>query len=937
MLKPRSKLVFGTILLVGLIASITWYGVNGWGATAPLLPSGPRQGEVQFRESPTSIPPSKAERVVAAAQRQVASTQEQVTSHGPGDPGKTLCVTDTNGRPVSGADVRSLQDMRVFSAGDQWDPLQPLSSPLMSTGSEGEVETTSLGPGRYVCAADGYIPVSFFQGETRAARSIVLHEARGRRLVVSDTSGAPIPGARLWVLIEAIGWATTLPGDAFVEAARADSQGVLTLWRTLSRDALAVVVHDGYSPCFVSLPDPDSEEASEVVLLEGASIGGRVVNADNVGGRYAIRAESEQYSVPSSRHLPTAPVATDGTFLMSGLARGLQWTLVPCIRVGGEWQAAGESVTVDAPSMGVDLWLAESFAISVRAVDASGAPLRATILSSLMPAVGLADAADPTCIVSADGTTTWPRLPWPFHPALTAKPELWLSCPGYARTRLGKAALRSGAVLDLGEVVMNAAEAWQLEVVDAVTGDPIGKATVRFVPDEVAESHEYSHALLQESVTNASGSTQFVCPGNTMGFVHVTADGWMEHRERHENSNCGDTRIAMHRPALLSIICQEANGAPVAKTPLQWRPARSQFWQALSADSDGVAQLEVAPGDLRVRHAPGALSGRTASGAVFELDVHREAEGQPRPSQEVAVDGLRAGEHRTVELIVPAMSDLGVHVTLDGVPARGSKLVGIPGTRLDIVDNDLWGSLDLPKAVVPEDGVVHLYGMPIGKIMLSAILPETNFVAYQAISVLRPFSGLVHFAIETSPLTVTVRGRDGEPLPGVEVALRQMSFQNGIRVPLMRSKTPGGAIQTEGRVERIAVATTDENGEARFEHVPVKGHFVVSARDAGRFPLLPSVSLFADDRHALLEVGRGAALRLHLVWANDGRLGSNVEFVLRGDELPQQLLGVADDNGDILVPGLAPGKYRVGISVGERWFDIALEAGEEHEETIILK
>jgi hypothetical protein len=323
------------------------------------------------------------------------------------------------------------------------------------------------------------------------------------------------------------------------------------------------------------------------------------------------------------------------------------------------------------------------------------------------------------------------------------------------------------------------------------------------------------------------------------------------------------------------------------------------------------------------------------AGNTLTVDVHHEADGQPHPSEELAVVGLLPGEHRTIDLLVPAMSSLVVHVTLDGVPAMGCRLVGVPGTRLDIIDNDLWGSFDLPKTVVRQDGMAILEGMPGGKLMLTATLPETRFVAYQVISALRPIGGVVHFPIVTQARTVVVQGRDGDPISGLEVELRQLSFQDGIRTPRMIAETPAGARTVDERT-RIALALTDDAGKAHFTRVPVGGILVASVRDKGRSPLTGPVVLSATDNYAVLEEGSGSCILLHFV-RDDGSPGGRFGFVVRNAESGFQHIATTDEKGDLLMQGLAPGRYNVLTEVGTRKIDLELEAGEVHEETIVLE
>lgn len=917
------------VLFCGLLAAGLWCVSTDWGTAKPVVPDSPQWGEIRLEENSPAVSEANANRSEDLAGERIPFGEEPVTAKAP------IQILDTEGAAVAGAEVRQLTDLQVRSAGDPWAPIRPLSSARSISNASGRVG--GLQPGHYVCTRVGYAPTSFLVGAGLETKTVILHKADGTRLIVSDTTGTLVQGARLWMQTETLGWQTTMSSSALIEVVQGTQQGEILLWRTLPPGALAVVAHEGYSPRFMSIPDASSVAQLEVVLRESAVISGRIANANTVEGTYVVCAESEQYPVSSPRQLPTAPVTAEGAFDLAGLAYDVDWTLVPCVRRGTDWEPGGEGVTATAPDAGVELWLAEPISMSVRAIDPQGTPLQAAILRSLMPAVRLADAEDPTCTVASDGRTAWRSLPWPYFPATTAFPELWLSSPGYATVSLGEIPLRSGSSHDLGEVVMQPTETWEVDVIDEATAQPIGGARVRFLPDEVLVSNEYSHVLLQEAKTDASGLARLNCPHEVSGVLQATAEGWMVYRWRREGDSCERTLVAMQHPALLSITCQEVNGDPVPDSALQWHPADVSGWNTVWAGADGIAQLEVPPGNVVVRHAPGALRGRTASGGLIEMDVHHAAEGEPKYSQEVSIEALRPGEHRAVDLVVPGMSDLAVLVTLDGQPAEGCKLIGVPGTRLDIIDNNLWSVMELPKAMVPEDGVAHLYGMPTGHLMLSVVLPETDFVSYCVISTFRPIEWVMSLAIETEARTISVLGSGGEPLAGVEVGLRQVSFQDGLRVPRMMSTTPAGERRIEGTVERVAYQETDDQGKAHFDRVPADGVYVAFLRDADSLPLVAPVHLPSRERHATLQAGSGAALRLHLVWHDDGRAGAGVGFVVRGTGLRRQIVGISDEAGEILVPGLTPGEYRVGLDAGDTWRDFVLTAGEELEDTIALE
>ncbi len=925
---------YALILVVGLAATALWLAKNDWRIPKVHVPEvGPAPGNVELR-SPANSPGALvlgADSGVSTrtAQEQSAALVETT------QPKYKIRVVNEHGTGIALAQVRSLRDHETWELGKPWEIIASLPAPLAVADEEGRFDSPALVSGiRVVVWADGWRPALVtIVNDGAKAQEVVLYQASGTVLQILDERGGPVQGAHLLLPASALRWTDAYRPNAYYDVAQSGGAGRVSLWNDLVPFEVAMVVADGFSPAVFSLLRPLEVDSTQVTLRPAAEVSGWVRDNNGRSKFVVVMAESETCPVPSPRYAPLGRVSEDEGFLFERLAAGVEYVLTPCIDIGGELNPCGPSVKVTAPKKSVELSMFEGFSLSVHAVDETSRGVRVDILTSLVPRAALAEGRSAPAPVDPGGAVTWSSLPWLFGQDSQRVLELWLVAAGYESRLIESVTVRRGSLTDLGQHTLTRVNDWEIHVLSADDRSPISGATVRYLP-EVSPELNHSHPLAQEVTTGVEGTARLSCVENAVGTLLVAADGFGPNRLQRGAEDCEPMQVLLSRPGIVAVRCETFQKTPVAGTTIQWRSTASLGWNPATSGDDGVIEIEVPAGDVTIRHAPGLVDGRTPGGSSISVDLHDAAKGQPRLSQEMLIPGVLPREHREVVLVVPALSTLELLVTIDGQVGAGCQVVGVPGTRLDIVDIDLWGLMNVPKAVVPTDGLVELRGLPAGSLLLSAALPKTGFVDHLEIEVYQQFEGAVSMEIETARRSVRVMDRAGLAVGGARVKLRQRSFQDGIRLPpIIDAPSPAGFSRRSSGQRREAMATTDESGFAHFDLVPNQGTFEASIIDPAQHEFAPA-QLGPRQLEAVLRSGTGASFRLSLAHP-DGRPAASMDYMLRGVEPRLLFSGKSGSAGEVVVGGLAPGAYRIWIG-REEAREITLIAGERLELPIVL-
>jgi hypothetical protein len=862
-----------------------------------------------------------------------------------GSAGETLTILSDAGHPLDGVSVFREADsivLRVLNSDCQF---LEAPKPLGVSGDDGMIHVRDLGLAQNLVASrPGYQPLLFsldLASSEPHVRTLKSVQSEGIQVVAS--TGEPIAGAQL--LVEALnwGWSGSAPGE-YLELGTADVNGILSLCNPVPACS-ALVVADGYCMHFFELGDVVRSGTYSRIVLPDAAVAGGVIRDAPIDSRVLVLAELE--SNPKQPPVVT-PASFEGLFEFSSLLPGQKWSLTPCRRINGSIRAIGPSAMVWPPERDVELVTFSPLSLQVRALDALGDPVEVDVRLSLLQDEFLARHSDATVQVSSDGQSLWPSLhcPPPLPGGLSNR-ELWVVAEGFLPVQVGEHRLVSGAIIDLGDVVLRPVGKWRIQVASKVDQLPIGEAKVTFVPRSVLREGRENSAWLQMSVTGEGGWAELRAPEDEAleGMLKVEKEGW---RTRLVTVAPGDglpTEVLLERPAGVLVECVSLNGEPVPGASIQWRSTSeksrtSRRWSHVTSARDGFAMFDVPPGNIQVRYAPGMLRGSSGRGMNVLMDLHSQEEGQPHPSEPVDLRGLEPGDVRPLKLELPVVLNLEVVVYVDGSPSAGDTIVGIPGSGLDVVDNDLVRVLQLPSAITDSEGRCRISMLPLGVITLVRIEPGTKYSTFKVMKVGRSMDSAIYFMSETRPVPIRVLGVNGMPLPNVDVQLEQVTIQHGARTPRMREITAGGARPIGNSPQRVLKATTDEAGEAIFQNVPVDARFSLGCRNSGKYPLMANVRVEPGGGSDVVELRDGSAAEIIVaLHYRDGELQAGVSVVFTWNDVygrKHKIIRSASDEGVVRFSSLNPGWYTITVPSGDTR-RVEVEAGQTFSETWTMR
>ncbi len=420
----------------------------------------------------------------------------------PDMPRVTGAVVDRQGKGVAGARVISIPDTTTRTYFEK------------DVGNEGfpGFDATTDGDGRFIVAlskastnqslvvlAEGYAPQVKRDVAPGAEVRILLEKAGVLAGRVTNVESEPVVGAKVRVM-------SLLDVVRIEKEATSDAAGAYRIegWMaTTKADAgwqatYAIVTAAGYAPLFldrVATAVPGGEARRDFVVVRGATVSGRVVEADterpvagvpvhlwSVEGRMYMGRARGQAGVPmpwGPRTLAETTSAADGTFRfehvpsdgfhpLASHSAGRKGIVLGYVSAWVEGRAAASEEILagaDGSTIEVTLKLLLAGGIAGRVVDAAGKPVAGvSVYPRLAPGV----------------TTAWiPKELYPTAPAAWAEPTgedgryrlPWIPIPGGAATdQLVEARARRDG--------------------DGMGGsrDPDGSMTVRLVPGVVVEA-----------------------------------------------------------------------------------------------------------------------------------------------------------------------------------------------------------------------------------------------------------------------------------------------------------------------------------------------------------------------------------------------------------------------------------------------------------------
>lgn len=852
-------------------------------------------------------------------------------THGEDHNGAIIVVVDGNHVGIAGAEVRGIGDVVVFESADLASSAGEPGIPTAVSSDDGKAILGTLSTSKhFIVTFAGLEPALATVGAGTVGETEIVLEAPSGPTIVVESSGQVVPGAR--ILFELAGWGWPYGRGSFFEYGRTGSRGDLRVPRR-AQGACGVVVAPDYCPTAFVL-EQDQLTAYTIEISRAASVAGHVRGP--VGDRsYYVVAEPP---LGLDDRLLFASIVRNGEFALPALSAGDDWVITPCIRSDQQWQPVGKPTSVVPPADGVELWVEDYIKLRVHALDPEGNSLVPDVMISLLPKEILASGEDAD--IEAAGACRWASIRWPFGGRSADGARMWVAAEGFLPLPVGDLSFKPGATIDLGEVVLHPEERWKVAVVEAQTGAPIPAATVYFVPHGVLRSLQYDDPWLQEAITGEDGMATLIAHSEMSGILEARKEGWIGDKLEVAAGEHHTATLTMAKPASLTVICETFGGERVPHAPIEWKidSEEQQGWKGAHADDEGVVRISVPPGDVAVRYAPGSLRGQSIGGTTTVIDVHHPAEGQPHQSEELEVVGLSFGEHREVSIELPVMGQLHVGVSVDGVPAPNYRVVAVPGTTLDVVNNDLWGCLDLPKGVTDATGRTVLFGVPLGKLMLVAMEPRSGLTSFMVIKADRPIKETVDIFISSAEATVLVVDANGVPIPNVHLKVVQGSIQDGVRAPDIVVMTPAGAMQRQGSPERSRIGVTNASGIAVFGSLPQDAIFEVTCTEPQSYPLLGSAvaEIVDGEVEVVLKDGDACSLEL-IVSGRDGLPHGDLDVVLvaQGGQ-NKRSLAKTDSSGRVFFAALRPGSYTLRVPSGDG-ADFELLSGERRSESITLR
>ena len=404
-------------------------------------------------------------------------------------------VVDANGAPLEGVGVQ-LDWRTTMGIVSQGDPDALVSR--VETDPLGEFEMTVANPSRYSLrlAKGGYLPrqeaVEVLESPVTHLEDFAMEFAMVLEGRVLDERGAGIAGVTLFQPMDS-GQGVVIMDDGAMSLGQTDADGSFRLdtlapgpWRILAQ-------HDGFRDRVFTGELPAGMRASGLMwtLPDGLALRGRVANlpadapenmvvkADLQGGYQqadALGGSTENLFLRPSQ----ANLQADGTFELVGLHPEKSY------RLGLYEETEATSFWLDPNTMLTDPVTVPSNAGQVELVWAPKASLRLQVVNAdtnepvtsyrlhpsdweLLGALGDAQPVErPKGLAEIEGL-----------PASQSGFDLTIQAEGYDEHVVSQVRLRKGQVTDLGVIALQPAQLCQILVVEAATGEPIKRASVR--------------------------------------------------------------------------------------------------------------------------------------------------------------------------------------------------------------------------------------------------------------------------------------------------------------------------------------------------------------------------------------------------------------------------------------------------------------------------
>ena len=910
----------GTLVLCGVVAlaaALSWFAFGGrerGTAARREATNGTRAGaqtEALDGTRGTAPPGADATRRAAQAGEDAGAAASPALDAAPEGAGITGRVLDPERRPLAGATVLAA-NAREWG----WEPLdmeRGIEATLVSgaTDAAGRFALRGLDPGstRVAVRTEAFAPLdregvvvpdsgTLALGDFVLAHGLVLE---GR---VVDERGDGVAGARVGHDVEGRGWFGGGRSTGVVPLAETDVLGAFRT-RPLLPGAWTLRVDSDAHPTawFEGAAYSHGTSGGHVLALERAwRITGRLVvpgvedlSSYSVSAKVAEEADGVDAWRYEQRFVTTL-CASDGTFAFERLRAVDAATVYELSgrRVTGKVvRNVGEGVRAPVGTEGVRLVGEALAALTFELRSASDdAPIDDARITLAVQGNNTVDLSGRGSVVAV-GPGRY-RVPDIEEASKAARFGLRISKEGSRRCLVSGLGLTPGKESALGIVRLEPEALQEVRVVDALTGAPIGGASLRSEPARKT----YPSAMEERAVVHYDASDEDTSGPDGIGRLAVVVDARTWIRAEHDayavalvpvepGPSSAALEIALHRGAELRVRVVDGVGAPVV------------------GDHVNITPVDGSASDFQVH----SFSRSDTTDAEGRVVFERLPSGPTQVGRAEGVEGSR---------VMIDLEEQGVHELTLRAPSRVSALVLVRESGVPLVGAEV--SLDERQAVrTDSDGQARFEGVRVGPNQVVVSHGTRALTSWLPVDVTA--SGPVVIDLARCSVGGRVLAAEGTPAQGARVFVLYAGSATDDSLGMLFGG--GEGLSHWG----IAATQTDAHGTYAFEGLPGGVEHVVAALLEGSELLLSeSFTTRPESRVTLVDlVARPAgALAARVEGKEPAVRVARVELELlrpEGAVSHRRSAGVGKD-GTATIEHLPPGRWRVQLV--HRFFEVTL-------------
>lgn len=629
-------------------------------------------------------------------------------------------------------------------------------------------------------------------GDFALERGVVL---AGR---VVDADGRPVAGAVVRRLdpddpdiqVAMFQMAQAMRGEAMTSQAETDAEGRFELPYEAVGDYALVADHPDHPRARLEAKTPalGREDLSVVLRFpRSATISGVLAGypgrRDNVFVRARlIQAEGEDDSPAFLRQM--GALATDvrvepdeaGGFVLRGLLAGRRYEVWSDVMNGlMQYTPCSERVEVDAGTSELELAWESGATVSFELQDsATGAPLtRGDVRYRWTNAEGgfMANARKVESFQGKRVELTELR-PSPSPGQL----EIGVFVEGYQVERR-EVSVPELERVELGVIGLRRSPRVRVQVIEAVTGDPVRNARVVLRPESEGRREEFFD--VGDKISNGRTDRDGVCDleacGTETAVLSVRKRGFAPAQiEELAMPGEGDLEqvVRLYEGGEITVTVVDAEGRPSGERPVEHRHDGERDDTRSTASDGTLVYRDLGPGNHEFRIGGQARRGR--GGMQVKIG------GGPEGDWKSVV--LVGGGEAALTLELPPAAKLAGRVTLRGQPVSGARVSLVEGEAIS-ADEELRAQLgDRMRRWAPQasgsdttggKGDYELEELPLGRHNLR-VVPQGGGPAHYVLVDLEPGENSVDVALPSAGVEGRVIDEDGRAIDGASVLVRRV-------------------------------------------------------------------------------------------------------------------------------------------------------------------